>query len=99
MMVVYVWQEEVMRYIYIILEACSVCFGCFSGSTNKSAATFCSLGMPIFSALAFLFVRSLIYLSHGAEFVILRNSLLCLWEKILLLCIQGFCIRMYSVSL
>ena len=39
--------------IYIILEACFVCFGCFSGSVNKSAATFYSLGMPIFSALAF----------------------------------------------
>ena len=76
--------------IYIILHAGFVCFGCFSDSVNKFAATNC---MFIRDAYFFcpwsLFVRSLIYLSHGAEFVILRNSLVCLWEKILLLCIQA----------
>ena len=78
-------------YIYIILHACFLCFGCYSDSVNNFAATNC---MFIRDAYFFcpwvFFVRSLIYLSHGAEFLILRNSLVCLWEKILLLCIQGW---------
>ena len=91
MMVVYVWQEEVMGYIYIILHACFLCFGCYSDSVNKFAATNCMfIRDAYFFCPWFFFVRSLIYLSHCAEFLILRNSLVCLWEKILLLCIQGW---------